>query len=68
MENKKYFLDRDKSGHWHLVDYSFRYEWNLWLELDEDNPLGWHTPNYAKQLGTGPHNIIFENPVNLLDE
>ena len=63
----KYFLDRDRDGHWHLIDHNFREQWTSWLELDDVDPIGWNTPEYAKMIGTSPSNIIFENPVDLLD-
>lgn len=60
----KYFLGRDNSCHWYLVQSEFRDEWEKWIELSEDDPKSWDVPSFAKGIDN-PSEIDFfleENP------
>lgn len=59
--SKRYFIDRDESGHAYLVNADSRDEWNRWVDLG-DSPDGWDTPPYAERLGYHPAWVEFENP------
>lgn len=56
---KKYFLDRDGSCHWYIVDADKRKEWYEWIELYEDDERSWEAPEYAKSIGGNPSRIEF---------
>lgn len=59
---KRYFLDRDSSGHWYLVDVAHRSEWETWTNLDEDDPASWDAPEYAERLPGAPCRVEFGSP------
>ena len=61
--NKLYFLDQDNSCHWYLVEAAHRAEWDAWRDLPEEDENCWNTPPYAKALGGGPSQLLFEHPV-----
>jgi hypothetical protein len=61
MENKKYFMDCDNSGHNYIVEASRRDEWEAWLGLDEDDEASWNVPDFARSID-GIYEIEFENP------
>ena len=65
---KQYFLDRDNSAHWYLVEADRRDEWNRWRDLDEDNPTGWIAPPFSARLNTHLSRIVFENPKEKLND
>ena len=58
---KRSFIDQDSSGHWYLVDADKRAEWSRWYQLDDDDPMAWDVPSYAKRLTRGPHRVTFTN-------
>jgi hypothetical protein len=58
----RFFLSRDDSGHWYLVQADHRTEWNAWCELDEDDEAAWDTPAFARRLGGSPGRITFTDP------
>lgn len=59
---KRYFLDQDNSCHWYLVDASKREEWDKWVTLDEDDPAGWDSPDFAEMIDGHPNQVEFEAP------
>lgn len=58
---KRYFLARDNSCHWYLVENAHRGEWDQWLELDEDDERGWNTPDFATRIDH-PSRVTFVDP------
>jgi len=58
---KRYFFDRDQSGHWYQVQADKRSEWNAWCDLDEDDEAAWDEPEYAERLEMHPASYTFEN-------
>ena len=63
---KQYFLDRDRSGHWYLVEQAIRSEWDAWLVIDEDHEDSWTPPKGAERID-GPSNIVFALPNDVRD-
>lgn len=61
MENKKYFMDQDNSGHNYIIEASRRNEWESWLGIDEDDEESWNVPDFARGID-GISEIEFENP------
>ncbi len=61
-DSKRYFLDRDNSAHWYLVDESKRAEWEAWTNLDEDDERSWEAPDFARRLNTAPGFVTFTDP------
>lgn len=59
----RYFMDRDDSGHWYLVEQQHRADWDVWSNLDEEDPVGWATPRYATRLSGAPNTVTFSAPV-----
>jgi hypothetical protein len=55
----QYFMDRDNSAHWYLVDSRMRAEWDAWLELDESDERSWQTPPFARRLNQHPSGVEF---------
>ena len=66
---RRYFLDRDNSGHWYLIEERYRSEWNDWCELDEDDEKSWEVPRYAgyAERTDSPSNIHFTDPIDIRD-
>jgi len=60
---KRYFLDQDNSGHWHLILDSHRRDWERWCDLDEDNEESWNAPAWATRISGGTQTITFPGPV-----
>lgn len=56
----KYFLDQDHSCHWYLVEASRRKDWDEWLEIDEEDPASWETPEFATRVNGTQSSIEFE--------
>jgi hypothetical protein len=61
MENKKYFIDQDNSGHNYVIAASNRKEWEAWLGLDENDEASWNVPDFAEAID-GISEVEFENP------
>lgn len=61
-KQNRYFFDQDNDGHWYLVCATNRKQWNKWLELDSDDSKAWKAPAYARELGSHPNSVTFENP------
>lgn len=59
----RYFLDRDNSGHWYLVESARREQWEMWCNFDEDNPAAWEAPPFARRIGGAPARVSFLLPV-----
>jgi hypothetical protein len=59
---KRYFLDRDDSGHWYIVEAEFRAEWEAWNEMGDDR-ISWESPKFAKILTRHPKWVEFEIPL-----
>jgi hypothetical protein len=59
----RYFLDRDDSGHWYLVEAAKRPEWGVWSAREADDELGWAVPPFAERLNGSPSLVTFANPV-----
>jgi hypothetical protein len=59
----RYFLGRDNSAHWYLVDASKRAEWEAWCDIPEDDERSWDAPDFAKALGGTPSRVTFADPV-----
>jgi len=62
---KRYFLARDPSCHWYLVDASKRVEWMRWADLDEDDEASWNAPDYAQRLEGSVSQVEFSDPREL---
>ena len=56
---KKLFLDKDNDCHWYIIDANKRYEWNKWLNLNENDPLSWKVPSFAKEINSNPNQVEF---------
>ena len=50
INKKRYFIDKDQSGHRFLVDAKFKKEWDQWNNLPEDDENSWVAPGYAMVL------------------
>ncbi len=55
----KYFLTRDESGDWYLVEVAKRREWRDWNWRDKE------IPDFAQAIDN-PSNIEFEFDLNTL--
>ena len=62
--SNRYFLDKDNSSHWHLIEENYRDEWNEWKNLDENDESSWNTPDFACMLSGSPASITFTNPIH----
>lgn len=60
-KSKRYFLDQDNSGHWHLVEAKYVAGWDQWQSLDENDENSWKCPDFATPLGGSPR-ITFSQP------
>ena len=59
MIRKAYFLDRDDSCHWYLVEADKRKEWERFIdELSRDEHDG-PAPDFAKRLDGSPSSLVF---------
>lgn len=57
---KGYFLDRDCSGHWYVVEEAHRDDWDQWCDWgSEDDERGWTEPDYAQRLDGSPSRVVF---------
>lgn len=59
---KRYFLGRDNSAHWYIVEAKYRTDWEHWCTLPEDDEESWEVPDFAMRLNGGPEQITFTNP------
>jgi hypothetical protein len=59
---KRYFLSRDNSARWYLVDAEKRAEWNAWNDLDPSDPAGREPPKFATRLDGSPERVTFTDP------
>jgi hypothetical protein len=59
---KRYFLSRDNSARWYLVDAEKRPEWNAWNDLDPNDPAGREPPKFARRLEVSPECVTFTDP------
>ena len=57
----RYFLDADQCGHWFIIPAEKRDEWNEFINIDEDDPLGWEMPEWVIHLNGSPTRVTFEN-------
>ena len=57
----RYFLDADQCGHWFIIPAEKRDEWNEFINIDEDDPLGWEMPEWVIYLNGCPARVTFEN-------
>jgi hypothetical protein len=64
MSTKRFFLSQDRSCHWYIIDASKRAEWDVWNEIDEDDPAGWNVPKFAREIDR-PEGITFTDPIIL---
>ena len=62
ISDTRWFLGRDNSSHWYLVDASRRAEWNAWTELAEDDTRSWNPPAGICVSIDGPHQLTFSLP------
>lgn len=58
---KRFFFDRDQSGHWYIIDNSCRDQWFEWANLPEDDERGWDVPEYADRIDHPTH-FSFTDP------
>jgi len=63
MKPQRFFIDRDNSGHWYLVDAEFRAAWDSWAGLDEEDEASWGAPDFAERINS-PGEFTFERPVD----
>lgn len=57
----RYFLSSDGDSRNYIVPMDKKEEWEIWTELDEDNPDRWTAPYYAVQVEG--ELLSFENPM-----
>lgn len=58
----RFFLARDNSAHWYLVEAGSREEWERWSNLPEDDEAAWEAPAFARRLNGSPSQITFTDP------
>lgn len=58
----RYFLGRDNSAHWYIVQADKRADWEAWLNIPEDDELSWVPPGCARAIGGDPSSVTFSNP------
>ena len=58
---QRFFLDTDNSGHWYLIDASYRKEWDV-IEWEEFNSNEHKIPVFAKMLNYNITKLEFSNP------
>ncbi len=59
----RYFLGRDNSGHWYLVEETYRSLWADWVNLEDDDEQAAAVPAFAKRLSQHPSHLTFADPV-----
>jgi len=56
---QSYFLAQDQSSHWYVVPKTNEAEFNLWVNMDPDNPQSWEAPDFATRIGGSPGLVTF---------
>lgn len=59
----RYFLARDSSCHWYVVEVAHRAEWEAWVDLPGDDERSWVEPAFAEPVNGSPSRVTFEAPV-----
>lgn len=59
MEEIRYEIAGDNSGHEYYIPVDKSDHWYEWLELPDDDPLSWEEPDYAVRIDGG---FSFTNP------
>jgi len=62
MNEERFFLGRDNSGHWYLIPLSHYDDYIRWNNLDKDDPESWDAPDWMKRLDGSPSRITFLDP------
>lgn len=62
FNSDRFFFDQDSSCHWYLVEASHRQEWEIWRDLDGNDPASWKTPPFAQRIDGDISQIEFEAP------
>jgi len=57
----RYFLSKDNSGHWYLVQADKRKKWEAWCDLDEDDERSWEAPEFARRIDGHPSLVTFSD-------
>lgn len=60
LQEERYFIDSDGSGHAYIVPASKYREWSAWRDLPEDNEESWDAPSWAERIDG---RFTFTNPV-----
>ena len=59
MSEERYLMTTDNDSHWYIIPYAKRGEWQKWLDLDQDDPTAWETPDFAEEIGGSPTLVTF---------
>lgn len=55
----RYFLNRDESSHWYIVEELHRSDFEDWTAREDPD-----VPYYARRLNGSPSNVTFESPLD----
>lgn len=62
MADRRFFLSRDHSGHWYVIENRHRSDWFAWLQLDENDEASWTPPDFARRVNGSEEGVTFTNP------
>ena len=57
---KRYFMDRDDSGHRYFIEWEKREQWSEWLDIPSEDEMAWDVPDYARSIDGGT--LTFTDP------
>ena len=60
MNDERYFIGMDGSGHRYLIPLKHKAEWDAWSALDADDECAWDEPDFAQRIDGGL--LTFTNP------
>lgn len=63
QSGERFCLTQDNDGHWYVIPVARQQEWEVWLDLDEDDEAAWEPPSWANRTYGAPSLVSFTDPL-----